>query len=418
MPHKDTILSLYSKHINSKRVTGWRRVGLDIVEHRREGCYIWDADGKRYIDCYNGAGVFNVGRANPVIRKVLVEATANEDIGDFLLISEAKALLAAQLAEITPGDLSCVMYGVGGGEANDYAVKLARGFTGKSIIITMERAYHGHTGFSLAGIGRERYQTPFMPMVPGFMRVPLNDLGALERAMTKEVAAVMLEPIQGEGGIHCATADFLRGARELCDRNSALLVFDEVQTGFGRTGRMFFAEHYGVTPDILTMGKSMSGGYYPISATVFGPRLNEFNLGHPYIHLSTFGGSDIGCRVAMATIDYIRKERLCERAESMGNHLIGRLRAVARNHPGVLREVRGMGLMIGLQFANDAHGPMMSQLLARRGVIAIYSGNETSVMRLMLALVASDEVVNCVAEAIADATDELAANTETVAKRT
>jgi len=408
MPDKETILSLYSKHINSKRVAGWHRVGLDVVEHRREGCYIWDANGKRYIDCYNGAGVFNVGRANPTIRKAIVDATANEDIGDFLLISEAKALLADQITEITPGDLDCVMYGVGGGEANDYAIKLARGFTGKSTIITMERAYHGHTGFSLAGIGRERYQTPFMPMVPGFVRAPLNDLSAVEAAMSKEVGAVMLEPIQGEGGIHCATPEFLRGLRELCDRNGALLIFDEIQTGFGRTGRMFFAEHYGVTPDIMTMGKSMSGGYYPISATVFNARLNEFNVRYPYIHLSTFGGSDVGCRVAMATIDYIRKEHLCERAESTGNRLIGRLRAISQKYPEILREVRGMGLMIGLQFAHDTHGPIMSQLLARRGLIAIYSGNETSVMRLMLALVADDEVINCVADAIADATDELA----------
>ena len=407
MVDKQKILSLYGEHINSKRVVGWNRVGLDILERRREGCYVWDADGRRYIDCYNGAGVFNVGRANPVIRKALAEAAETEDIGDFLLISEAKALLAAKLAGITPGDLDCVMYGVGGGEANDYAIKLARGATGKSTVITMERAYHGHTGFSLAGIGRERYQAPFMPMVPGFARVPLNDLAALERAITKDVAAVMLEPIQGEGGIHCATPQFLRGARELCDRQGALLIFDEVQTGFGRTGRMFFAEHCGVAPDVMTLGKSMSGGYYPISAAVFSPRLNEFNVRNPYIHLSTFGGSDVGCRVAMATIDYIRNERLCERAGEMGDRLTGRLRSIAARYPGILREVRGMGLMIGLQFADDSHGPAMSQMLARRGVIAIYSGNETSVMRLMPALVVDREVVDSVADAIDDATAEL-----------
>jgi len=412
MVDKQKILSLYADHINSKRVVGWTRVGLDILEHRREGCYVWDTDGRRYIDCYNGAGVFNVGRANPVIRDALIEAAATDDIGDFLLISEAKALLAAKLAEITPGDLNCVMYGVGGGEANDYAIKLARGVTGKPTIITMERAYHGHTGFSLAAIGRERYQAPFLPMVPGFTRVPFNDLVALEHAISKDVGAVMLEPIQGEGGIHCATAEFLRGARDLCDRRGALLVFDEVQTGFGRTGRMFFAEHYGVVPDIMTLGKSMSGGYYPISAAVFSPRLNDFNVRNPYIHLSTFGGSDIGCRVAMATIDYIRRERLCERADEMGELLIRRLRSTSERHPGILREVRGMGLMIGLQFADDTHGPTMSQMLARRGVIAIYSGNETSVMRLMLALVADRAVVDQVADAIEDTTDELARQTQ------
>jgi putrescine aminotransferase len=408
MVDKEKIFSLYADHVNSKRVLGWRRVGLDILEHRREGCYVWDVDGKRYIDCYNSAGVFNLGRANPVIRQALIDAVATDDIGDFLLISEAKALLAARLSEITPGDLNCVMYGVGGGEANDYAIKLARGVTGKPNIIAMEWAYHGHTGFSLAAIGRERYQAPFLPMVPGFKRVPLNDLDALERAMASDTAAVMLEPIQGEGGIHCASAGFLRGARELCDRYGALLILDEVQTGWARTGRMFCSEHCGVVPDIMTVGKSMSGGYYPIAATVFNARLNEFNLRHPYVHLSTFGGSDIGCRVALAVIDYIEKHDLCARAESMGNLLLERLRSLTTQYPQILREVRGMGLMIGLQFADDTHGPIMSQMLARRGLIAIYSGNETSVMRLMPALVADREVVNQIADAIADAANELA----------
>lgn len=409
MVDKEKIFSIYSEHVNAKRVAGWRRVGLDILEHRREGCYVWDVDGRRYIDCYNSAGVFNVGRANPVIRQALIDAVATDDIGDFLLVSEAKALLAARLSEITPGDLSCVMYSVGGGEANDYAIKLARGVTGKPKIIAMERAYHGHTGFSLAAIGRERYQAPFVPMVPGFERVPLNDLDALERAMGGgDTAAVMLEPIQGEGGIHCASAAFLHGARELCDRHGAFLIFDEVQTGWGRTGRMFCSEHYSVVPDIMTVGKSMSGGYYPIAATVFNASLNEFNLRHPYIHLSTFGGSDIGCRVALAVIDYIEKRDLCARAESMGNLLMERLRSVSARYPQILREVRGMGLMIGLQFADDAHGPLMSQMLARRGLIAIYSGNETSVMRLMPALVADREVIDRIADAIADAADELA----------
>jgi acetylornithine/succinyldiaminopimelate/putrescine aminotransferase len=322
MVDKEKVLSIYAEHVNSKRVVGWRRVGLDILEHRREGCYVWDVDGRRYIDCYNSAGVFNLGRANPVIRKALIDAAATDDIGDFLLISEAKALLAARLSDITPGDLSCVMYGVGGGEANDYAIKLGRGVTGKPTIITMDRAYHGHTGFALAGIGRERYQAPFLPMVPGFKRDSLNDLDALERAMSDDTAAVMLEPIQGEGGIHCASAEFLRGARELCDRRGALLILDEVQTGWGRTGRMFCSQHYGVVPDIMTLGKSMSGGYYPIAAAVFSPRLNEFNIRHPYIHLSTFGGSDIGCRVALAVIDYIENQGLCAHAEAMGNLLM------------------------------------------------------------------------------------------------
>lgn len=406
--NKEQIFSLYSEHLNGARVAAWQQVGLDILERRREGCYVWDANGNRYIECFNGAGVFNVGRANPTIRKALIDASEIEDIGDFILLSESKALLAARISQVAPTGLSCVMYATGGGEANDYAIKLARGVTGRPSIITMERCYHGHTGFALAGIGRESYQTPFLPMVPGFKRTPFNDLDSLEAAMTNETAAVLLEPIQGEGGIYCASIEFLRGVRKLCDEHGVLLIFDEVQTGWGRTGRMFFSHHYDVIPDIMTLGKSMSGGYYPIAAAVFSKRLNEFNLKHPYIHISTFGGSDLGCRVALAVIDYIENHGLCANAEVMGNLLMNKLRSTSVRHSEVLQEVRGMGLMIGLQFANDTQGPSMTRKLARRGLIAIYSGNNPSVMRLMLPLIADRQVIEQVADAIADAVAELA----------
>lgn len=405
---KEEVLRVYGEHINQKRVDGWRSVGLAILETRREGCYIWDADGTRYIDAYSGAGLFNVGRANPVIRARLIEALAEEDLGDFMLISEAKAALARRLAEITPGDLGCVMYGVGGGEVNDYAIKLARGVTGKSDIVAMEKAYHGHTGFALAATGRERYQKPFLPMVPGFTRVPFNDLIAVERALTDQTAAVMLEPIQGEGGIHCASPEFLRGLRDLCDQRNVLLILDEVQTAWGRTGRMFCCEHYGVVPDVMTVGKSLGGGYYPITAAIFRRHLNAFNVRHPYVHLSTFGGSDLGCRVGLATIDYLLRERVCEHAEAMGHLLRGKLAAIQAEHPGILKEVRGMGLMLGLQFTDDRHGPVMTQLLARQHIVAIFSANETSVMRLMLPLVADETVVEEVATGIGRAVAELA----------
>ncbi|HIF09985.1 MAG TPA: aspartate aminotransferase family protein [Sneathiellales bacterium] len=405
---KEDALRLYGEHINAKRVDGWQRVGLGLVEHRREGCYVWDADGTRYIDCFGGAGCFNVGRANPVIRQALIDAMANEDLGDFMLISDAKAQLAHRLSEITPGDLDYVMYGVGGGEVNDYAIKLARGVTGKTDIIAMEQAYHGHTGFALGAIGRERYQAPFLPMVPGFLHVPFNDLAAVENAMTENTAAIMLEPILGEGGIHVASQEFISGLRELCDRTGALLIFDEVQTAWGRTGKMFCSEHYGVVPDIMTVGKSLGGGIYPIAAAIFRRHLQPFNEAHPYIHLSTFGGSDLGCRVGLATIDYILDEDLCGRSASMGDLLMGKLRQLQSAHPQVMKEIRGKGLMIGLQFTDDAHGPRMTKLLAKRGILAIFSGNETSVMRLMLPLIVDEDTVNEVANGIGDAVAELA----------
>ena len=395
---KSTVFSLYARHINARRVSGWEEMGLAILEGRREGACIWDVDGRRYIDCYSGAGSFNVGRRNPEIRRALVEAMENEDLGDFMLLSEAKAELARRIAELAPGDLSCVMYGVGGGEINDYAIKLARGVTGRPEIVVMEGAYHGHTGFSLAGIGRDRYKAPFLPMVPGFSAVPLNDLDALERAVGERTAAVLLEPIQGEGGIHVATDEFLRGAREVCDRAGALLLFDEIQTAWGRTGRMFCCEHAGVVPDVMTLGKSLGGGFYPITAAVLSDRIQEFNVRNPYFHLSTFGGSDLGCRVGLATIDFIVRNRLPERAQERGAQFAAGFAPLCESYSGVLREVRQRGLMMGLQFASKAQGPALTRALAAEGILAFCSGNDPSVMRFMPVLtIAEGEVAEVLA---------------------
>ncbi|RLB40076.1 MAG: hypothetical protein DRH12_10615, partial [Deltaproteobacteria bacterium] len=377
-----------------------RNAGLDIIETRREGPYVWDASGRRYIDCITSAGSFNVGRRNPQVVKALKEALDQYDLGVFLLCSKPKADLAKKLAEITPGDLQYVMYGTGGGEANDFAIKLARGFTMKTEIISTIKAYHGHTGFSLAAIGREEYRKPFNPMVPGFKHVPYNDLEAMETAVTDNTAAIIVEPVQGEGGIHPATDEYLQGLRRLCDDNEIVLIFDEIQTGFGRTGKMFCCEHSGVVPDIMTLGKSLGGTLYPISAAIYREELNDFLMAHPFIHLSTFGGSDLGCIVGMATIDYIIEHNLPEHAAKMGERFQQGFAELLKKYPELLLEVRRKGLMMGLQYTNDSIGPRMSYQLAQHGVLAIYTGNEPSVMRLMPILEIQPEQVDEILDAL------------------
>jgi putrescine aminotransferase len=404
---KSRALSDFARYVNPQKVRVLKNVGLDIIEARREGPFVWDTTGKKYFDCITSAGSFNVGRRNPALIAALRRALDEYDLGEFLLCSKPKADLARKLAEITPGSLQYVMYGTGGGEANDFAIKLARGFTMKTEVISTLKAYHGHTGFSLAAIGREEYRKPFYPMVPGFKHVPFNDLQAMKEAVTKQTAAIIIEPVQGEGGIHPATEEYLLGLRQLCDAEEIVLIFDEIQTGFGRTGRMFCCEHAGVAPDIMTVGKSLGGNLYPISAAIYRDELNDFIMTHPFIHLSTFGGSDLGCMVGMAAIDYIVENRLPERAAAMGERFQGGFDDLLKRYPALLIEVRRKGLMMGLQYTNDSIGPRMSCQLALHGVMAIYTGNEPSVMRLMPVLEIRAEEVDQVLDALDKAMAEI-----------
>ncbi len=397
---KAQALADYGEYCNPMKLRTLKHAGLEIIEGKRDGALMWDVEGKEYIDCITSAGSMNVGRRNPEVIAALKDALDEYDLGVFLLGSKPKADLARKLAEITPGNLKMTMYGVGGGEANDYAIKLARGYTRKPEIITTELCYHGHTGLALAGIGRDAFRKPFEPLSPGFELVPYNDLDAMAEAMGERTGAVMIEPIQGEGGIHVGSDDYLRGLRRLCDERGVLLIFDEVQTGWCRTGHMFACEHAGVAPDIMTVAKSMGGGIYPISATIYTEELNEFVIANPFVHLSTFGGSDLGCIVALKAIEIMERERLWENALARGAQFEVGFNELREKHSEILLEHRGRGLMRGLQFTSDSHGPRMTYQLAQNGVMALYSGNETSVMRLMPSLVISEGQVANVLEAL------------------
>jgi len=397
---KKQAIADFATYVNPQKARVLKNAGLDIIEDKREGAAVWDITGKKFIDCITSAGSFNVGRRNPEIVAALKNALDHYDLGGFLLCSRQKAELAKKLAEITPGDLQYVMYGCGGGEANDFAIKLARGFSFKTDIISTIKAYHGHTGFSLAAIGRDEYKKPFYPMVPGFKHVPFNDLKAAEEAITEDTAAFMIEPVQGEGGIHPATVEYAKGLRELCDKHEILLIFDEIQTGFGRTGKMFCCDHFGVTPDIMTVAKSLGGALYPISATIYREELNDFVITHPFTHLSTFGGSDLGCIVGLAAVNYLIKNNVPEHAASMGERFQKGFDTFLEKYPELLVEVRRKGLMMGLQYTNASIGPRMSFQLAQNGVMAIYTGNEPSVMRIMPILEISPEQVDFVLDAL------------------
>jgi len=386
-------ISDFKKHINLTQTIFLKSVGLEVLEGKRLGVHLWDVDTQeRYIDCFCSAGSFNVGRRNTEIVNALDAAIDSWGMGDGMFPSGPKAALAEKLVEIAPEGLNNVMLCSGGGEANDSALKMARGVTGRKEVISFVKAYHGHTGFSLSAIGKPIYRDSFEPLIPGFTHEPpMNDLEAVKRIAGADTAAIILELVQGEAGIFVAEQKFLEGLRKICDERGIMLIFDEVQTGFGRTGKMFCCEHYGVTPDIMTTAKSLSGSVYPISAVIFNDRARKFMEANPDMIVSTFGGGDLACVVGLKAIEYLKKNNIPQHAAEMGDYIGGAILKLVEKHKGLVKEVRRKGLMIGLEYTHDMMGPLMSFFLGTNGVMAIFSANNPKVMRLMPPIVINKE---------------------------
>lgn len=393
----------FSKHINKGQITYLKAGHLDMLETDRSGIYFTDAiTGNTMIDCFASVGSFNTGRRNPVVLQALREAIDFLDMGTYCLASRQKIELGDELVRLMPGDLNKVIFTAGGGDGIDCAIKLARGATGRTEVISAIKAYHGHVGFALSAIGKEHYRSYCEPLIPDFIQVPFNDLEAMAKAASAKTAAIIIEPIQGEGGIYVAENEYLRGLRSICDKYGIILIFDEVQTGFGRTGRMFACEHSGVIPDIMVVAKSISGGMFPNAAVLYRDirPLAGFIDKHPDFHITYPGGSDIGCYVSLRVIRYIVESDLPGNAERMGRLLMDALENIKKENPKIVKEVRGLGLMIGIEYIHEFLGPMMSEALAQNGVFAVYSANAQQVMRFMLPLVVTEEEINQVIGAI------------------
>ncbi len=390
---KSRIEARFASHISRGQVALLRAAHLDVLETARDGVRFRDPTlGRAFFDAFTSAGCFNVGRHNPAVVDALVRALDEVDVGSYLWVSPAKVAFAERLTSLAPGDLKRVFFAAGGGDAIDGALKLARGATGRAEVLSTAKAYHGHTGLALSANGKPHYRQRFEPLDPAFRMLPFNDLDAMEAAASERTAAIILEPVQGEAGIFPADGGYLRGLRALCDRSGALLVFDEVQTGFGRTGRLFACEHSGVVPDLLVLAKSIGGGIYPNGAVLYRARapLTDFVERHPDFHPSTCGGSDLGCRVSLAVLDYLVTNRLWENADRQGTRLLAALRALRQESPRILKDVRGQGLMVGVEYLHEFMGPMMADALAKEGVFAAFSGNAPQVMRFMVPLSITD----------------------------
>jgi putrescine aminotransferase len=383
------------------------------VEMEAEGCYITDDTGKKYLDCLGGYGVFSPGHRHPKVVEAAKKALDTMPLSAKVFFNKPYADLAEKLASIAPGDLQFTFMCNSGTEAVEGALKVAKMYAHRPKVVSTVGGFHGKSMGALSATGRDKFREPFYPLVPEFIHVRYNDIDAMREAVDDHTAAVIVETVQGEGGIHVPNAGYLPAVREICDTEDALLILDEVQTGFGRTGKMFGAEHTGVEPDIMTLAKGLSGGVVPVGAfmgteKVWGPAFGE----NPLLHTSTFGGNPLACSVALATISVIEDEGLVENSRVVGEYMIDGLRAVAAQYPKVFADVRGVGLMLGVEFSMDDVGELTIAAMVKRGVVAAYTLNNPRVIRFEPPLIMTKEqaatAVNVFAEAVAE-TDQLLA---------
>ena len=357
----------------------------DVAIVRGQGARVWDEAGREYIDCVGGHGVAIVGHCNPTVVAAIQRQAEMLITCPEVFYSDVRARLLDRLFSIAPAGLERAYLCNSGTEAVEAALKLARLSTGRTGVVAMMRGFHGRTMGALSATWEPRYREPFLPLVPGFSHVPYGNLEALSEAVSDDTAAVVLEVVQGEGGVHVGDGAYLQGAQALCAERGALLIVDEVQTGFGRTGKLFACQHHDLRPDILCLAKGMAGGV-PIGAALFGARVANVSSG---VHGSTFGGNPLACAAAIATIDYIIEQDLPAQAAAKGARLLERLKGIQAR---IVREVRGLGLMIGIDLRLRAV-PYLKALMDE-GVLALPAGS--TVLRLLPPLVITDEDLDTV----------------------
>ncbi|MCD6360460.1 MAG: acetylornithine transaminase [Armatimonadetes bacterium] len=371
---------------------------IAFVEGR--GCTLVDADGNEYLDFVAGIAVCGVGHAHPKLAEAVCEQSRRIMHTSNLYLIEPQARLAEKLCELSFAERA--FFCNSGAEANEAAIKLARKWAagrkpdGARTIVSALKSFHGRTLATVTATGQEKYQKPFLPLPTGFSYVPFGDIAALEKAVDETVCAVMLEPIQGEGGINVPPDDYLPAVRRLCDERDVLLIFDEVQTGMGRTGRWFAYEHTGIAPDIMTLAKSLAGGFPMGACVASGEAAVAFEPGD---HASTFGGNHLACAAALATIGIIEEEGLVDNAREMGALLMDRFTALAADDARV-DHIRGRGLLLGVQLADDSARDVQAACF-ERGLVVNAMGD--SLLRLAPPLCVSADECERAVEVVSDA---------------
>jgi acetylornithine/succinyldiaminopimelate/putrescine aminotransferase len=397
---KQRVIENFRDHVSSGKVAVFQKYGIDFVTGRRQGAYLWDIDGKkRLFNLHCNGGVFNLGHRNPELIDLLKESLdgLELDIGNHHLISKYRAELARGLAGSMPSDLEYVVFGVGGGEAVDLAFKVARAYTGRTKIISARGGYHGHTGLALAA-GDEKYRSPFGPSAPGFYQVSFGDLDTLSGAADSDTAAIILETIPATLGVVIPPKNYLESVRKICDDHDILLIMDEVQTGLGRTGKLWGFEHFDIVPDIVILGKGLSGGIYPITATVLRKPLEAVFHDDPFIHVSTFGGAEIGCRIAQRVLEISSAPQFLDHVNLLASCFAERIEGLRKKHSRFLVKLRQLGLMMGLELKDEICGPLLTKTAYDQDLLMIYANNDTRVCQLLPPLVMRLEEVDWVVE--------------------
>jgi acetylornithine/LysW-gamma-L-lysine aminotransferase len=357
-----------------------------IVITRGKGALLWDINGKEYVDCMGSYGVALLGHCHPKV-VAAIHAQAEKLISCHAsLYNDKRTEFLQKLVSITPEGLNKAFLSNSGAEAVECAIKLARKYSGKPEIIAMMGAFHGKTMGALSATWDKKYREPFMPLVPEFKHVPPDNLEKVKENITDKTAAVLLEPIRGEGGVRVPPDGFLQGLRQVCYDKNVLLIFDEVQTSFGRTGKLFACQHWGVTPDVMCLAKPFAGGL-PIGITVAKENvMSALKLGE---HSTTFSGSPLVCAAGCAAIDALVEENLTEKAASMGKYFKTRLEELQGKHK-IIKEVRGLGLMLGVELRFDVLNIVLK--CAERGVLILDAGR--NVLRFLPPLVITKEQID------------------------
>ena len=376
------------------------------VEVSALGATIVDHTGKAYLDFAGGYGVFTLGHRHPRVVAAVKDQLDRMALSGRTMFNPLMGRLAKRLAELTPGDLAISFFANSGTEAVEGALKLARAATRRPGIVSTDASYHGKTLGALSVSGRDAFRTPFAPLLAGVRHVPFGDADALRDAVDDTTAAVIVEPIQGEGGVNVPPPGYLRSVRALCDERGAVMIADEVQTGLGRCGALFACDLDGVVPDVMTLAKGLSGGVMPIGAYVARPPVwNAAYAKAPLLHTSTFGGNELACAAALAALDVLIEDDLAAKAAERGAQLLEGVRATMLRRPDVIADVRGAGLLVGVELRSEGYGGTIIPELLKRGVTAAWTLNQQRVIRLEPPLIVTrDEVARAVA-AFDDAVD-------------
>ena len=427
---KRRIITETAENFNSYYNRGYLEYRKSMVEMRDEpalewegqGSLLYDLTGRRFIDCLGGYGIYSAGIRHPKIVKAVADQLQRMPLSSQELIDPLRGALAELLGEIAPGDLQYSFFINNGTDAVEGAYKLARLFTGRTNFISSIRGFHGKSCGSLSLMGKWEYREPFLPLLPGVQFVEFGDAEAVEDelykadATGKGVAAVIMEPIQGEAGAIVPPDDFWPRIRKACDEYGALLIADEVQTGMGRTGKMFGVEHWNTVPDILCLGKALGGGVMPLSAFVSTPKIWSVLEKNPFIHTSTFGGNPLACAAGIAAIHVTLEEDLVGQAHKKGRYLLGELMALQMRYDRVLRKAQGKGLLLGLEFENTEIGYKVVANLFKRGVLVAGTLTNSRVVRIEPALNISDALIDEVLDILEETLKEVDRETATITR--